>query len=760
MQGQKYRSFQPSFPLWNLMEFAGFPLSGMEKALILIDLFLGLRLVIPIIVKVIDRRYLQRAIHSFNKTIRIRHEEERYDEGLYLASFQLNPLGMDQYHKCIKELVRRREKLEVVLEVETEGEFEVDGLVFVTEKYKNVEDPVRYPTGPEDCCCKRFLKKGICLHMLFLREYMDLPAFDTSLFMRFRYLKNVAAYDGDLEQVPVQSERPDNEPENADIYVDDISKEKPSKPQDRYFEVQEVTKQICEIAPKYEPNQFAVVIEALKDIERLIRTNGIDEHVLKYLKNPGSYDLTPKHVGCNDHEEANTGQHQQATVDQGFHREEQDQREQDRNAEQDGAGNTHYQDIWEPLDQSELFDNSKMYDDMDHSALSFRSQYDNTYQLQNVNTGIWEDVDPNEAIIESHVGITRGRSLLPHETSLPPGPGSSPPPGPGTRLPPGPGTFPPTGPGTSGPQGPGTSHPPGPRISQPSESLTSSESQGKASQSPSSPAQVQKNTYGSAPPQTPTRSVPWPRSPFPDTPGLSSRLRSQTPLDSTVEPLYVEPHLQRVKKLVFYPTNLLQVFKTKSSNNSENNIETGAILAGSFCKDKNAWVISDIIFPKQLGTATYYTETEGNNYGTYIIQKRLTQLGTIHSHPNFESFMSCVDLHMHASIQRYENSAVAIVYSPLHDTAPFFTIKDLGLGILLSCPQTDHDRSHQHGQPDSTLYSTARHVKCDKSIALRVLDCRVENDPVQQDESRIEGDGDGGPDRVDGKLTRIKHHQF
>ena len=120
---------------------------------------------------------------SFNKTVRIRHDEERYDEALYLASFHLNPLGMEQYDRCINELVRRRECLEVILDVEA-GSHAPD-VVGISEMYKNVAEPVKYNTSPEYCYCRRFLKKGICLHILFVREYYEMPAFETNLFLRF-----------------------------------------------------------------------------------------------------------------------------------------------------------------------------------------------------------------------------------------------------------------------------------------------------------------------------------------------------------------------------------------------------------------------------------------------------------------------------------------------------------------------------------------------------------------------------------------------
>ena len=112
------------------------------------------------------------------------------------------------------------------------------------------------------------------------------------------------------------------------------------------------------------------------------------------------------------------------------------------------------------------------------------------------------------------------------------------------------------------------------------------------------------------------------------------------------------PHLQRVKQTVIYPSNLVEKFKEGSAENTNRNTETMATMAGYFNRVKNAWIVSDMIYPKQFGTATYCSETPGNYYHNYLIQKKLTQLGTIHTHPSFSSFMSCVDLRMHAGLQR------------------------------------------------------------------------------------------------------------
>ena len=627
-------------------------------------------------------------------------------------------------------LVARRSRLELVFVENEQPSGAVGGIFGVSEKYKNVAEPVRYPTQPVECNCKRFLKKGICIHMLYLRENLALPAFDSSMFMRFRYLKNLAAYN---DSSPLDNkEAPEDEPEYADQYQEDIgNKEKTSRPQDRYFEVLEVTKQICDIAPKYAPREFNLVMDSLKEIERLIRINGIDENVVSFLKDPSSFAVKPmiptEDLGLNiepDSQGVSRGE-QEVECNQDIHTQSQHVANISENAE-----DQHQHGIWEPVHDpydSNMFETVEevmmpwansvlpvtILEDlsclprgasvlpMSASNLPESASVLPEGQHQHVSC-IWEPVlDQSDLNMHEHVEeVTMPNSLLPVsilpriESVLPCG---------ALLL-------------------PWTFSDQVENVVQPPE-LNADLSNSALTQSNVSPTRKLRKD-----PQTPTsqpiKSVPWPRSPFPDTPGLSSQPRRQP---QTPEVPRVSPNLLRVKKSVLYPPGLVQCFKAKSAENSKNNKETGALLAGFFSTEKTAFVISHIIFPKQVGMPTYYTETDGNNYGTLFIEKQLTQLGTIHSHPNFQSFMSSVDLHMHAFIQRDENSAVAIVYSPLYETAPFFTITDLGLGVLLSCDQTDHDEGHTHEQDDATLYTAARHATCDPSLTLSVLDCREES---------------------------------
>ena len=515
---------------------------------------------------------------------------------------------------------------------------------------------VRYDTSPDQSYCKRFLKKGICLHILFLREYHDLPAFDTSLFLRFRYLKNLASYDVDKEHPAGEGVSPANEPEDAELYDGDGESEKVSKPQDRYFEVVEVTKQICDIAPKYAPKQFKVVLETLKEFEKLIRTNGIDDNVLKFLKSHNSYNLILKASQTEDTQDSfevptNTDyQQSHNTGTQSGNSNNPDMQDTETHTTRTNNQDTHTtnaenQDTPEQGTQDQGTQDQGTHDastqDEEDDVNMFYQDMNNSIQAEDVED-MWDAADSEEHEMDSPGLLSRGRSMvsgiipnmssqlpgsprlpsqLPKSSSLEPGLSSqeSSPPRPFSHT---------SGPSPHVPVY--SSQPPGPSSGVPVPELF---------RLPKTP--VQSKTYSNATnvqnkasPRTPihkranVNKTPWPRSPFPDTPGLSRQAKRKETSSSPAQ-----PHLQRLKKTVLYPPNLIESFKLKSAENSKNNVETGAVLAGFFNKEKSAWVISDLIFPKQTGTPTYYTETDGNTYGTYIIQKKMTQLGTIHTYP-------------------------------------------------------------------------------------------------------------------------------
>ena len=70
---------------------------------------------------------------------------------------------------------------------------------------------MEYNTTPNDCSCRRFLKKEICLQMIFAGLEEDLPLFETSMFLWGRLLKDTTVYehiDDSTRNIPATLDEP------------------------------------------------------------------------------------------------------------------------------------------------------------------------------------------------------------------------------------------------------------------------------------------------------------------------------------------------------------------------------------------------------------------------------------------------------------------------------------------------------------------------------------------------------------------------
>ena len=93
-----------------------------------------------------------------------------------------------------------------------------------------------------------------------------------------------------------------------------------------------------------------------------------------------------------------------------------------------------------------------------------------------------------------------------------------------------------------------------------------------------------------------------------------------------------------------------------------------------------------IFVPKQVGHADRFeTVDETDTFNFFKDNPELIDLGVIHTHPGFESFLSSVDLHM---LYNY----VSIVLAPELDTFPAYVLTKKGLETLNSCKKTGFHR--------------------------------------------------------------------
>jgi hypothetical protein len=248
------------------------------------------------LVKSIDKRYLNRAVIAANKFYRITHEDPAFDSALECAGFHLNELGMNLFNAAIMEFEKRVSNLLVVRDAD-------GGIIGVKETYRKQGSPegitVEYQTSPDDCTCRRFLKKGICLHMIMVRLESGLPLFSTSMFLRGRLLKDLTAYDHINESPAREAQETLEEPSDADVYTTDHTEvaKHPGTEKDKWNLANEITKEITENVARYHGDDFKKALRFLEEIEKLTRTNGFSEQLISYLKAPDKYILvTPDQI--------------------------------------------------------------------------------------------------------------------------------------------------------------------------------------------------------------------------------------------------------------------------------------------------------------------------------------------------------------------------------------------------------------------------------------------------------------------------------
>lgn len=170
---------------------------------------------------------------------------------------------------------------------------------------------------------------------------------------------------------------------------------------------------------------------------------------------------------------------------------------------------------------------------------------------------------------------------------------------------------------------------------------------------------------------------------------------------------------------VVIPSMLMGRFLDLAQPNTNRNIETCGILAGSL--ERNKFTITHVIIPQQSGTSDSCTTDNEEAIFDYQDNHELITLGWIHTHPSQTAFMSSVDLHTHCSYQLMLPEAVAIVCSPKHKETGFFSLTpEYGLNAIASCRKSGF---HPHPK-EPPLYKDSSHVRLEGSRGVEIVDLR------------------------------------
>lgn len=172
---------------------------------------------------------------------------------------------------------------------------------------------------------------------------------------------------------------------------------------------------------------------------------------------------------------------------------------------------------------------------------------------------------------------------------------------------------------------------------------------------------------------------------------------------------------------VIVPRDLIDKFLHLAKTNTENSIETCAILAGKFLNSQNSFLVTHVLVPSQKGTSDSCQTDNEEKVFLFQDEHDLITLGWIHTHPTQSAFMSSIDLHTHCSYQLMLPEAIAIVCSPKYNQIGCYSLTPTyGLNFISGCKQTGF---HPHPK-EPIIYDDSSHIQWDQDKKVQLIDLR------------------------------------
>ncbi|KAL2465160.1 AMSH-like ubiquitin thioesterase 1 [Abeliophyllum distichum] len=170
-------------------------------------------------------------------------------------------------------------------------------------------------------------------------------------------------------------------------------------------------------------------------------------------------------------------------------------------------------------------------------------------------------------------------------------------------------------------------------------------------------------------------------------------------------------------------TELMDCFMKLAKSNTDKNLETCGVLAGSL--RNRTFSITALIIPKQESTSDSCQTTNEEEIFEVQDKQSLFPLGWIHTHPTQSCFMSSIDVHTHYSYQVMLPESIAIVMAP-RDTSKkhgIFRLTPGGMTVVRLCPKRGF---HPHEPPSdgSPIYNHCTDVYMNPSLKVDIIDLR------------------------------------
>jgi len=152
--------------------------------------------------------------------------------------------------------------------------------------------------------------------------------------------------------------------------------------------------------------------------------------------------------------------------------------------------------------------------------------------------------------------------------------------------------------------------------------------------------------------------------------------------------------------------------------NSDRGIETLGTLGGSL--RNNRLVISHLVIPRQTGKSDSCTMEGLEDVWDVHDRENIIFLGWIHTHPEYDVFLSSVDMHNQYEWQHMLPEALAIVCSIKFDKTGFLSLTEAGLQEIGRCDKVNF---HPHSK-EPPLFEEATHVEVDSGSRVTLKDLR------------------------------------
>jgi len=219
----------------------------------------------------------------------------------------------------------------------------------------------------------------------------------------------------------------------------------------------------------------------------------------------------------------------------------------------------------------------------------------------------------------------------------------------------------------------------------------------------------------SDPPPSYDRCVKPPPVSSPPHPPPSSSVNPVPTFDRTAKPQLSNNSSMRPVQV---PQDLIPTFLRIAKSNSDRGIETLGTLGGSL--RNNRLVISHLVIPRQTGKSDSCTMEGLEDVWDVHDRENIIFLGWIHTHPEYDVFLSSVDMHNQYEWQHMLPEALAIVCSIKFDKTGFLSLTEAGLQEIGRCDQVNF---HPHSK-EPPLFEEATHVEVDSGSRVTLKDLR------------------------------------